>query len=169
MQRTLISHALLIVVLCLVAGAAFGGECKKIQARYSIDEIFFECTYDSFAYQYCVDAQVQGNLRGIWHVYGAPAFNGWPTLTVPNDALGIPGWDAGGFWNLSVIETKHGELFMRGNDWVNWGAYSAYGAYSSTFFVIGGTGKFEGATGWLGGGGDEVTLKGVFFGEVCTP
>ena len=168
-MRKLLLMVFVVTTLCLVSSGAVADECKQVFARGGGGDFYSGCSYDGVEYLWCADIPMQGNLRGTWHIYSSPEWNGWETLTVPDDALGIDGWDVWGFWNLSVFETKHGELLTQGNDFLNLNAYFTYGVFSSTFFVIDGKGEFEGATGWLGGVGNELTGLGILWGEVCTP
>jgi len=169
-KRTAICSVLLIIALCLVASGPAAGECKKIQARVDIGPLYSGCTYDSVVYEWCSDSRVRGNFRGTWHLYANPDFNCFVN-TVEGDQLGtdIEDWVIWSCWNLAVFETKHGDLITQGNDYVNEDSYFTYGAFSSTLAVIDGTGKYEGATGWLGGIGNEFTGQGILRGEICTP
>ena len=167
MRKSLLS-TVLVAILISVASVAVADDCKKIFARVDYGPFVEGCKYDGVEYYWCSDSRVRGNLKGTWHLYTSPEFNCFEN-TVPNGVLGIDGWDVWSCWNLSVFETKHGELITQGNDYVNLESYFTNGSFASTFFVIGGTGKYEGATGWLGNVGDEVSGKGILRGEICTP
>lgn len=167
-MRQILLRVILVAILCLMASGAIAGDCKKVFARIDIGGFYSGCTYDDVVYLWCSDSPVRGNLRGTWHLFANPDFNCFEN-TVPDGPLGIDGWDIWSCWNLSVFETRHGDLITQGNDYVNVNAYDTYGTFSSTFFVVDGTGKFAGATGWLGAIGNELTEKGILRGEICTP
>ena len=167
-MRRVLLNVILVTILISVASGAVAGDCKKVFARVDYGPFYSDCSYGGMDYLWCSDSRVRGNLRGVWSIYANPEFNCFEN-TVPDGVLGIDGWDIWSCWNLSVFETKHGSLITQGNDYVNVNAYFTYGAFSSTLLIVEGTGKFEGATGWLGNIGDEVTGKGILRGEICTP
>ncbi len=159
--------AFLVLAVCLTATNASAGDCKKIIAKVGAATYLDECSYDGVDYIWCIDTPVIGNLRGTWHFYSSPEINIWE-LTVPDGALGIPGWDLWAAWNLSVFETHKGDIITQDNEILNLDAYQAYGALSGAAFIIGGTGDFEGATGWLGYVITEAE-GGELRGEICLP
>ncbi len=69
-MKSFIVHAALVVVLCLVAGAAIAGECKPIEVRIGPSTYLGSCTYDGTDYLYCIDAPLKGTFNGTWHYYG---------------------------------------------------------------------------------------------------
>jgi hypothetical protein len=156
----------MVFALCLAAPSATAGDCKKIIAQFGPDVFLGECSYEGEDYVWCGDFPVTGNLRGTWHSYGRPAYNAFD-LTVP-DVLGIPGWNLWVVWYLCVFETHKGNIITQENEIINPDTYFTYGALSGMAFIIGGTGDYEGATGWIGAVGTEAE-GGVLRGEICTP
>ena len=156
-----------LLALCLAASSATAGECKKIIAGVGASNYYVDCSYNGEDYFHCIDTPVTGNLKGTWRWYSNPEDPNFVELTVP-DVLGIGSWDLWVVWSLSVIETHKGDIRSQGADLLNVDAYFTYGALSNTSYIIGGTGKYEGATGWLGVVATE-TEGGVLRGEVCTP
>jgi hypothetical protein len=156
---------LLVLILCLAASSATAGDCKKIIAVVGATTFLNECSYGGEDYIWCAEMPVTGNLRGTWHFYGRPDFNGFD-LTVP-DVLGIPGWNLWVVWSISVFETRKGDIITEENEILNHDVYFTHGALSSMAVVIGGTGKYDGATGWLGAVLTEGE-GGVLRGEICT-
>lgn len=155
-----------VFALGLAAATAFAGDCKKIIANVGPSTYLDECSYDGVDYIWCIDAPLTGNLRGTWHFLSAPDWNIWE-LTVP-EVLGIPGWDLWVGWSLTVIETQKGDIIAAENEVINLDAYNAYGALSGAASIVGGTGDYEGATGWFGIVVTEAE-GGVMRGMVCTP
>ncbi len=159
--------AFLVVVVCLATSTATAGECKKVIAKIGQATYLDECSYDGVDYLWCIDTPVKGNLRGTWHYLASPEDNFWE-LTVPDGALGIPSWTLQTVWNLSVFETRKGDIITQDNEILNLDVFPAYGALSGMAFVIGGTGNYVGATGWLGYVVTEAD-GGELRGEICTP
>lgn len=157
---------LLVFALCLTVTSATAGDCKKIIARVGVATYLDECFYEGEEYLWCIDTPVTGNLRGTWHYLSRPADNFFP-LIVP-DVLGIPGWELWVGWSLSVFETRKGDIITQENEILNLAVFDSYGALSGMAYIIGGTGKYEGATGWIGVVATEAD-GGVLRGVVCTP
>lgn len=157
---------LVVFALCLAALSATAGDCKKIIANVGPATYLDACSYDGVDYIWCIDTPLTGNLRGTWHFLSGPELNYW-ALTVP-EVLGIPGWDLWTGWSLMVIETRKGDLIAAENEVINLDAFDAYGALSGTAWIVGGTGDYEGASGWVGMVLTEEE-GGVMRGMVCTP
>jgi hypothetical protein len=158
---------LMVFALCLAVSSATAGDCKKIIANVGAATYLDECSYQGEDYVWCIETPVTGNLRGTWHYYSRPDAN-YFDLAVPDDALGVPGWNLWVVWSLSVFETRKGDIITQENEILNLDIFDSYGALSGMAFIVGGTGDYEGATGWLG----FVTTEGnggVLMGEVCTP
>jgi len=182
MQRTLLSHALLVVVLCLVAGAAIAGECKPINVRIGPSDFLGACSYappeyGEMDFAFCIDAPLRGTLRGTWHYYG-PLDNGvyWP----PPASLDpyVPSFPPAPYsallagWALDVIETNRGEIWAQDNYVFNFNAIGdqALFPFVSLSSITGGTGAYEYAEGWFGVIADDAGgWRGFMRGEICTP
>jgi hypothetical protein len=167
MQRTLISHACLVVVLCLVAGAALAGECKPINVRIGPSTYLDPCTYDGTDYLYCIDAPIRGTLNGIWHYYG----EGGQVEAYPDSPYSSL-W-AG--WAIDVIETNRGTIYAQDNWLWNLSVGDLEGIKAGwpmvTISVItDGTDQYEGASGWIGMILDDTgNWRGFMKGEICVP
>ena len=164
MRRIFVSRAILILGICLVTGFAAAGDCKLINTRVGAGSFLGGCSFEGNDYAFCIDSPLAGTFHGTWHYYG-PADNFVEKIAPLPDFTGF--W-AG--WALDVIETADGEV--RGQDaWmINFDAYGhgGLGNFVSISFISGGTGVYEGATGWFAFVGDEVS-GGTFTGEICTP
>jgi hypothetical protein len=167
-MKTRIIVGLVVLTVSLWPVVSQAADCKKIIAKAGIAEyIVGPCSYGGVDYVWCLDTPVTGNLKSTWHIFANPDFNAWE-LTVPSGIPGIPVWDLWATWNLSVFETKKGDIITQANEIAHLDVYFTYGAISGTALITGGTGDFEGATGWIGwvvteSGGGELR------GEVCTP
>jgi hypothetical protein len=167
MQRTLLSHALLVVVLCLVAGAAIAGDCKPIRAHAGTATYFAACDYDGTTYEGCIEVPIRGTLNGTWIFYYT-LNNSVDLPELPEDPW--PGAGSSG-WGLGVSKTNKGKVFAQ-EAWVShWDLAPPvvdYYIFSGNSLITGGTRHWKGATGWLGFVGDEAN-GGVIRGEICTP
>ena len=159
--------AFLIVVVCLTASQATAGDCKKVIANIGLSDYVGPCTYNGVEYTWCIDTTVTGNLKGTWHVFGNPDAN-YYELMVPEGSPGIPSWGFLVTWNVSVFETKKGNVFAQADEIIILDVFDAFGAFSGTALVTGGTGDYEGASGWLGWVASEAD-GGVLQGMICTP
>jgi hypothetical protein len=119
----------------------------------------------------CVVAPVLGTLAGTWTVY-FPSPN---TITVTPAAEPAPVWREGKFmmagWYYGVYETRRGKIFAEAT-WVGHSELippdAPYYTFSEFDRITGGTGRYKGATGWIGGFGDEAN-GGPMGGKVCLP
>lgn len=166
-MKTRILLGFLMLAVCLAPAVTEATDCKKIIAKLGPAAYLDECSYDGVDYLWCIDTRVTGNLRGTWHYLSSPADNFWE-MTVPDGALGIPSWTLWTVWNLSVFETRKGDIITQDNEILNLDVFNAYGALSGMAFIIGGTDDYEGATGWLGYVITEAE-GGELRGEICTP
>jgi len=153
-----------VVLICLTTGLAVAGDCKPIRVQVGAAVYLPPCEYLGADYEYCIETPVVGTLNGVWRFYG-PAGN-WVDVPAP-----MPRYSglAGG-WGLDVFVTTEGELYSQ-NAYVwhydTWSVAQDF-VYSSTSYITGGTGKFEGVTGWLGFVGTEGA-GGIMFGQYCKP
>ena len=142
-----------------------GYPCKKVWSRVGEFEFLESCSYDGVDYEICIEAPLKGMTRGTWYFY-----NNWGNdadvplpgvaATGPQDAIVVGG--------LSVFSTHSGDIIAREISILNWDLYVEYFALSTLEEVIGGTGRYEGAIGWLGVVASEVE-GGILTGEVCGP
>lgn len=168
MNRNLFCRTLVFVGLSLVATAVLADQCKEINVRVGAVEYLEPCTYMDIEFFFCIDAPTKGTLNGTWHFYGELG-NGiaWPedgSDPAPYSPL-VAGWGLGEF------ETNKGTIKVQDNWMVNGNVNEP----DEFFFVshmniTGGTGDYEGATGWIGVVADSVgDWRGWARGEVCTP
>jgi hypothetical protein len=171
------------VILLLVFGASVGaaslagaGECQRIHAWTGPMTYNGSCTHQSVDYAYCITAQLRGTLRGEYRFYGAvddwveasagdPVTNPPYSVTIPDiKPPGHLGILAG--WALEVFHTKGGDLFTHTAFTQPLGGTP--GIYGAASRIVGGTGRYAGATGWLGAIQNE-TVSTLILGQVCTP
>lgn len=166
--RSFLTLALAASLTLVGANADAKKNCQPIYASIGPMTYGPACVYQGLPFEYCITAQVRGTLNGNYRFYG-PA-NNW--VDVPQDPPGLPGFQgmlAG--WALEAFETKQGVLYTQSAWTFHVGMYQfpqpgLINAANS--LITGGTGRFAGATGFLGEIVNES--KGtIVYGEVCTP
>lgn len=162
-MKSLIVHAVLVVALCLVAGAAVAGECKPIEVRIGPSTYLDSCPP---TFLYCIDAPLKGTFNGTWHFFG----EGGQVEGEPEEPYS---WLWAG-WALDVIETNRGTIYAQDNWMWNLSALESGSKAGLPMVTIsnitGGTDAYEGATGWIGMIlDDQGDWRGFMKGEICTP
>ena len=104
-------------------------------------------------YDFCQYAKVTGTVNGLWWVYGNE-----------EDIKEIEGGE--GLLNrlVSVMETNQGEIY---SDDMELGNLNAPDGWVFHHAVTGGTGRYEGASGWLVGWLSWETSRGKIGGKIC--
>ena len=156
-------YFILVLMLSLVAATAMAEQCKPVHAR--LGDIAFDdpgCILDEVTYFWCAERPTLGTLKGTYRFYSAPEVNGWD-LEVPEGAIGASWW-IGVSYAISVFETKKGTLFTQETQVWHWGEEEGWGSH---FSITGGTGHYDGATGWIASAGSYDSMALV--GEICTP
>ena len=178
-------RSVVIVLLALAASAGAGrlagaGDCRPVHAGTGPSTYNGACTYGGVEYAFCISSRAQGTLEGDYRFYGAA--DDWVEVT-PNDPVTSPpylvtipdikppghqGILAG--WALEVFHTKHGDLYAHTSYVFPLGLLSAniYGIYGGASVIRGGTGRYAGATGWLGSIQSEA-VGTLIRGQICTP
>ena len=156
-------YSILVLMLSLVAATAVAEQCKPVHSRLG-EMVFYDpgCMLNGVTYYWCAERPVFGTLNGTYRFYSAPAFNGWD-LEVPDGAIGASWW-IGVSYAISVLETKNGTLFTEEAQVWHWGEVEGWGSH---FSITGGTGKYDGATGWMASAGSWDSMALV--GKLCTP
>jgi len=142
------------VVLCLFANTiALGQTCKRINAKAAKPGSVLYAP-DCNGYDTCGSAEVKGTPNGIYTYYA-----NWDSFLVSVDDTTLV------FIDDVVIETNHGEIFVEERGVVHLGAPDGYVIHAN---ITGGTGRYEGATGWWGNV-TSYTGKSTMSGEICLP
>jgi len=157
-------YFIIVLMLSLVAATAMADKCKPVHARLG-EMVFYDpgCMLDGWTYYWCAERPVLGTLNGTYRFYSAPAFNGWD-LVVPPDTIGTTGWSIGVSHVISVLETEKGTLLTQEAQVWHGGELEGWGSH---FSITGGTGHYDGATGWMASAGSWDSMALV--GELCTP
>ena len=173
MKKVLLT-GFVVTTLCLVAGVAIADECKPVHVRIGLSTYLDPCVYQEIDFLYCIDAPLKGTLRGTWHYYGEET-NGvfWPPLNDDGDPIFDPApysaMVAG--WALGLIETNKGELYVQDNYLWNFNTITDnHLPFVTLMNVTGGSGMYDGASGWLGVIADDSgNWRGFMKGVICTP
>jgi hypothetical protein len=131
-----------------------GEKCKRVNIVHQEIGPFIADPAECNGYDFCGSAEVDGTPNGTYTYFG----NWADSAPVGPDALG--------FWNDAVLETAHGDLMIEERGIVHLGTSDGFAIHSR---IVGGTGKYEGATGWMASFGN---LEGDFAriaGEICPP
>jgi len=154
-NRRLIVGIAMLVVLCLFASTAVWGEkCKRVNANLFTGPLLFDPAPECNGYTLCQAVYLDGTPNGTM----------WTFMNLPD---GFIEWDDGTFINItvSVLETKHGELFFDDRAITAPDAPEGFVLHSN---VTGGTGRYEGATGWLAYYLEYLEgNEGIMRGEIC--
>jgi len=110
-----------------------------------------------------------GTLNGTW-LYYFPLENCELILPATKDgALWREGKELWACWGLGVYRTRRGTIFTEAAEQTHSDSFSwpSGVAFTDLGWVIGGSGQYAGATGWIGLFGDGESVTGG--GEICTP
>ena len=152
-NRRLIVGIAMLVVLCLFASTAVWGEkCKKVNSRHLEPGTILYGPENCDGYDGCVTSKISGTFNGTL----TERFNFADSYHLIDDA-----W---AFTNYGVIETKQGELFFRERSMADFEAPDGFVVHIN---VTGGTGRYEGATGWMAYFDNFAGNSTTWGGEVC--
>lgn len=150
-RKTLFVGALLSAVLCLLCGTAMG-ECQKVNMLEKSCEYLTDCE----GYDYCEYCQFVGTPNATAKVYYNEA-----DIAFVGDAFLV--------FVDTVLETKQGDIFVEAVAVMHLGSidWHPLGVSAS---IYGGTGKYEGVTGWYAGARvpEEGTVAS-YVGNICWP
>jgi hypothetical protein len=144
-----------LVVLCVLATTpAWAEKCKQVTIAHGKIISWLEGPENCDGYDGCVTLEVSGTFNG--------------TLTESwFDADAVHVVDATWtFTNYAVIETPHGKIYFLERSIADFAAPNGFAFHAN---VTGGTGRYEGATGWLGAFDSFEGGAGRTGGEVCWP
>jgi hypothetical protein len=181
MRRVLLTLMVLAVGLSLAASPGGAGEkhskeeCQKVWFHAGAQPFYEKCPYPyegpvtPTGELGCYIAPMVGTLNGTW-LYYVPTDN--CEFILPADKPGAV-WreekQLWACWGLGVYKTKRGTIFTEAAEQAHSDGFSWPSGVAFTDFgwVIGGTGQYAGATGWIGLFGDGE--GGTGGGEICTP
>lgn len=173
MRRFLVWGVFLGFALVLMGGVAWADDddgndnCKQIKVK--VGTAFYpdpaacpESDWPTGDMAGCIETAVRGILKGTWLYYFPVDGNFFLEL---DPSAGHPGFAA--FVAFSVFKTEKGELWTRDATILDVDHLDGFQFFTQASVIVGGTEKYDGATGELGYVGDE--FSGIIRGEVCTP
>lgn len=142
------------LVLTLASGIVLA-DCTKVRAKVKDIGPLITDPAICNGYDLCQYIRIRGKLNGKWWSY-------WDRGTaeiVANET---------GFLLVTddVFETKKGDIFATGLGITHLAAEDGFGSH---FLVNEGTGRYEGATGWMATTLREFPTGGRLIGEICGP
>ncbi len=150
--------------------AASDVQCSHVKGQFG-EQVFLDpCMYQGHEYEWCVELPMFGTLNGTYRYFGGPETE--YALAVPPGALGHS-WMFGATAALVVFDTNRGEVFGEENLIFH---YDEPWSFAEFVVFTGGTGHYEGATGWMGTlssfeypQGTSLVETGFYWGVICTP
>jgi hypothetical protein len=145
--------------------AADGIRCKPIRGTGHLPVFQLPCEKDP-SYFACSLGTVEGTLKGKWH-----AFFKQPGTVINGMDLQIPPEAPTSYYNseIDVLRTSEGKIYSYSHyvfddtTWVD-------GGFTATLWIIGGTGIYRKATGWLVNvAKDAANVDYFLYGKVCGP
>ena len=154
-NRSLMVGIAVLVVLCWSASSFVWGEkCKEVViGKTHVGPILYG-PENCDGYDGCATSKISGTFSGTLF----EAFYEDDFYFVVDDTYA--------FTNYGVIETKQGELFFTELSVADFAAPDGFAMHAN---VTGGTGRYEGATGWMAYCGNFEGTDIKWVGEVCWP
>ena len=151
-----------LLAFSLVAGTAVAEQnCRKVKARMTaVSDIYTSA--DGFCNEYdeCQYGDFKGFPKGrLWTRW----YVDWYVFALDNLLL---------ISTDTVFDTPHGQIYgsERGMNVFDWETFTWVDGYVSHIHIIGGTGRYLEATGWMNWGfGYQVEEYGWLRGEICGP
>jgi len=141
MRRTIgfITMGFIVCAVFMAENAVAQAKCKTVEVHMS--GYFEEAGIDACGMEgYCGEGRLIGTFNGLLLVSGLDADIEFPTFG-----------DSHVWRGQATIETKHGEIFATTTGVNYYETFTTGGVYtnSESHAVIGGTGRYEGATGYI--------------------
>lgn len=145
------------------------GNCLNVYSRAVFDnpDGTPDCSFGDQAFDFCFEAKMRGTLRGTWTAFGKAD---WfvdlaaPDFPVPEETLSNYNRE------FNVFSTRKGKLIGDSQYVFDIRIFDVGGGFVSPVIIEGGTGMFEGATGWIAAVLTDAALsRAILIGEVCGP
>jgi hypothetical protein len=166
---------LLVVLGAISSQTAVAEEnCKKVSAHGTLIGYEFDCELNGEKYLYCPQMTLKGQSKGRWD---AGVKEEWDFLSM-NGAVLQSGAvlptpdDTYNFWGreFDVLKLKHGNIFAEAQYYIDARIYDVNSAFPWSMLITGGTGIYEGATGWILAVFEDSSFeKARLQGQVCGP
>ena len=143
-----------LVLFLLATTAVFGEKCKQVVVHHVDVGPILLGPENCSGYDLCVTSKISGTFNGTITEAG----NFVDTYYLVDAAYA--------YTMHGVIETKQGEIFFVERSIADYEAPDGFGVHIN---VLGGSGRYEGATGWMAYFGNFEGTFNRFGGEVCWP
>jgi hypothetical protein len=150
--------------------ASASEQCRQINAKADFPNPLGEtegCTFGGQDFDLCITGNVRGTIKGEWVAY---FLNEWfiiiepPDFPVPEETL------ANYNREFQVFTTDKGEIYGDAQYVFDIRIFDVGGGFVDPIIVTGGTGWYEGATGWIAAVFTDGALsKAKLHGEICGP
>jgi hypothetical protein len=153
-NKTVIFVSAALLALTLATGTAIAeGPCRTVRSNLENIGESIEDPSQCNGYDFCQSVDIRGTLNGTWWIFGN---NSGIEVLAEGTALA--------FYLDGVFSDQHGELLLVDREILNLLAEDGLGFNVA---VVGGTGRYEGASGWMTGYATFFPVGGKIFGEVC--
>jgi hypothetical protein len=163
---------LMLLAMLLVFPVAFanddGNRCRNINAKAVLVDFEEDREFLGIDYSACYTSKIKGTINGSWISYVKYE---WyvilEDLDVQTPDLAIESWYNREF---EVFHSKQGTVWGNAQFILDWQSYTNDGGSSIPTMVTGGTGIYEGATGWINAIYLDAMLENFeLHGRVCGP
>ena len=141
--------------------------CKKIRAKALIDPNYiFDCEFDGVDYSFCIGGDVTGSIKGPWVSY---LQDEW---VINSSDIGLPEpipFISNYGREFEVFASAKGNIYGDAQYIFDYRMFEVAGKFPLPIFITGGTGLYEGATGWMIALFNTDVDKAKISGEVCGP
>ena len=153
-HKNLLVGISVLVMLCVLATPVWGEKCKKVVIHHLDAGPILWGPENCGGYDGCATSKISGTFNGTL----TESFNDADAVHVVDDTYA--------FTNYGVIETAQGELYFVERSIADFAAPDGFAVHMN---VSGGTGRYEGATGWMGSFDNFEGTATRMGGEVCWP
>jgi len=167
MKQLLMLLAMLLVFPVAFANAD-GNNCRNINAKAVLVDIEADCEFAGIEYSGCFITKIKGTINGSWISY---VKDEWYVIL---EDLGVdtPDLAEESWYNreFEVFHSKQGTVWGNAQFILDWQSWTNDGGPSIPTMVEGGTGIYEGATGWINAIYLDAALENFKVqGRVCGP
>lgn len=143
-------------------------QCKKIRGHGKVVDFQTPCL-ENPEFSFCIVQEVRGGLTGTWV---SNQQDGWGDQDLAAAGLPVPP-DSPITWYIrefEVFSTKHGTVYGDSQLALDARIFDSGGGAAIPTVITGGTGIYEGATGWIVAvSTDELIEEFTILGEICGP
>ena len=155
--------------LLLATTSAFADKCQDIRGEARVVDLQVDPCQEDPEFYACYIQKVRGTLKGEWVSYQQP---GWFDMDLREMGLPVPDGSEVTWYGreFEVFSTKKGEVYGDMQTAFDTRIFDSDGGGALPTIVTGGTGIYEGATGWIVPVYTDGTLNNfTILGRICGP